>query len=73
MKAKLSICAVALLSVLALPEAANAGKMSSVNGGDILKRKGCNGLVNVNHPELKGGARKAEVDKCLADPDAYSK
>ncbi len=40
---------------------------------DSRQRHGCNQLVNLAHPDFKGATRKAEFDRCMADPDAYSK
>ena len=31
----------------------------------------CSKAVFANHPDLKGVARKAEMDKCIASPTTY--
>ena len=44
-----------------------------IGGRMATPRHGCNQLINIMYPDLKGRARKAERKKCLADPDSYSK
>jgi len=39
----------------------------------IPGKGGCRQLVTIKHPELKGSARAAEIAKCSANADAYSK
>jgi hypothetical protein len=34
---------------------------------------GCGQLVTIKHPDLKGPERGAEIKKCSANADAYSK
>jgi hypothetical protein len=36
-------------------------------------RGGCGQLVTLKHPDLKGPERSAEIKKCSANGDAYSK
>lgn len=43
---------------------------------NLLKRnaaRGCAMLVTVDHPEMKGDKRRAEIAKCNADAEAYNK
>jgi hypothetical protein len=53
-------------AVLTTPAAAT--RMDKHNAGH-----GCEQLVTVNHPDLKGKERGAEIKKCKADPDGYNK
>jgi len=39
----------------------------------ITPGKGCGQLVTLYHPDLKGGARKKEWDRCMSGPDKYGK
>jgi hypothetical protein len=60
---------IAVLSIwLATSERADAGNRDHSPG-----RQGCAALVNLKHADLKGPARQAEIQKCHADADAYSK
>jgi hypothetical protein len=60
---------IVVLSIwLATSERADAGNRDHSPG-----RQGCASLVTVKHADLKGPARQAEIKKCSADADAYSK
>jgi hypothetical protein len=58
---------VALSVWLAASKSAEARNL--VNRGN----KGCASLVTVKHPDLKGPELSAEIKKCNANADAYSK
>ncbi len=60
--------AVWFFACTALTGAAHAGLHLNRN---VNPGKGCGQLVTVKHPDLKGKARKAEWDKCMANPDTY--
>ncbi len=62
---------VAILALCLMAGAASA--KSDIMKTDSRQRHGCNQLVNLAHPDFKGATRKAEFDRCMADPDAYSK
>ena len=59
-----------LAATVILSEDALSGciKCGAANPG-----KGCNQLVTVKHPDLKGPERKKEWNKCMSDPDSYGK
>ena len=54
---------------LATAESADA----SVHRDPLHGGRGCGKPVTVKHADLKGPARRAEIAKCNADADAYSK
>jgi hypothetical protein len=61
--------AVAVVAALALSAGqAGAHRMNAYNA-----RHGCETLVKQAHPDLKYKDRVAEIRKCKADPDGYSK
>jgi hypothetical protein len=63
----------ALGSCLIANEASAERRMGGAAQDVQRMRKGCHGVVVASHPGLKGAAFKAEFDKCVADPSAYSK
>ena len=68
-----------VVAILILGSCLVAGDAFAKHGaGGVLKdqqsaRQGCKGVVKLDHSGLKGDAFKAEVDKCAADPNGYSK
>jgi hypothetical protein len=63
----IAFCAALAVSGFTAGEAWACIRCGAANPG-----KGCNQLVTVKHPDLKGKARKAEWDKCMANPDGYN-
>jgi hypothetical protein len=45
--------------------------LACVRCGAANPGRGCGQLVTLKHPDLKGKARKAEWDRCMANPDGY--
>ena len=65
--------AVSLTLACLVASLANSGALAGLHlNRGLSSGKGCGDMVTLKHPELKGKARKAEWDKCMANPGGYN-
>ena len=67
------IVSCAILGALVIGLAAGPASALGTMREEHQKRNACGSLVKATHSDLKGKAFAAEVAKCKADPEGYSK